>query len=133
MSEKTRGLTEKEKKIYEKALKEGEHIQGNIFRKLSDKEKEQLNKAKETKWKERNNRGLGSQYSINQQLGALPSGTILVPMLPQAQGGNSQNQVNNVNLDANSNRHATDSTAQQPPPAQESNQIRAANFLQLAN
>eukprot|EP00957_Ditylum_brightwellii_P174251 13266705-Ditylum_brightwellii.AAC.1 len=78
--------------MYEKALKEGKCAQANIFRKLSGKEKEQLNKAKETKWKERNNGGLGSQYFINQQLGALPSGTILVPMLPQAKSGNSQNQ-----------------------------------------
>eukprot|EP00957_Ditylum_brightwellii_P205199 15342769-Ditylum_brightwellii.AAC.1 len=54
-------------------------------------------------------------------------------MLPQVQGANSQNQVNNVNLDANSNGQATAPTAQQPPTAQESNQIRAANFLQLSN
>eukprot|EP00957_Ditylum_brightwellii_P180280 13733127-Ditylum_brightwellii.AAC.1 len=46
---------------------------------------------------------------------------------------NSQNQVNNVNLDANSNGQVTAPIAQQPPPAQESNQIRAVNFLQLSN
>eukprot|EP00957_Ditylum_brightwellii_P030327 2296865-Ditylum_brightwellii.AAC.1 len=82
-SEETKGLTEKERKIYQKALQEGKRLQGHMFKKLSAKEKEELNKAKNKKWKERNNGGLGLQYSANQQISSLLAGTILVPILPQ--------------------------------------------------
>jgi hypothetical protein len=102
-SEEAKGLTEKERKIYQKALQEGKRVQVHIFKKLSAKEKEALNKAKNEKWKERNNGGLGLQYSTNQQLSSLPAGTILVPMLPQGQSErNIQGQANNALLSGGS-------------------------------
>ena len=131
-SEEAKGLSEKERKVFDKALKEGKHFPGGIFKKLSDKEKDDLKKAKTRKWNTRNNGGLGSQYSANQHLSTLPSGTMLVPVMPQGQKSNSHNQVNNTIIEGvdNSDHQAT-------IPAngtnQESNKVRAANFLQLAN
>ena len=57
-----------------------------------------MKKAKTRKWNTRNNGGLGSQYSANQHLSTLPSGTMLVPVMPQGQKGNLNSQVNNTSI-----------------------------------
>eukprot|EP00957_Ditylum_brightwellii_P200855 15310298-Ditylum_brightwellii.AAC.1 len=81
-SEGSKGLTEKEKKLYKDACEKGERLHNNIWNKLTRKEKSELIKAKKEK-KALSDGGLGSQYSVNQQMASLPSGTILVPMMPQ--------------------------------------------------
>ena len=64
---------------------------------------------------------------MNRQLASLPSGTILVPMMPQ------NNRVNNANTQEETkeeNETSQQSTTEQGP---EDNRTRALNFLQLAN
>eukprot|EP00957_Ditylum_brightwellii_P117115 8932690-Ditylum_brightwellii.AAC.1 len=94
--EESKGPTEKERKIYQKAVEEEKQVNNYLYKKLSNKEKEALNNAKSEKCKEQNKRGFGLQYYVNQQLGALTFKTILAPMMPQSQGSISQNQVNSV-------------------------------------
>eukprot|EP00957_Ditylum_brightwellii_P116287 8870170-Ditylum_brightwellii.AAC.1 len=67
---------DKGRELFKKACEKGENVHGSIWGKLSRKEKSELIKAKREK-KARNNGGLGSQYSANQQMTSLPSGTIL--------------------------------------------------------
>eukprot|EP00957_Ditylum_brightwellii_P188946 14383581-Ditylum_brightwellii.AAC.1 len=117
--EEDKGLTNEEKETYEKVLNEGKRVDNGQYKKLSGKEKEDLIQAKAKNQGEQNDGGLGSQYNVNQQFMSFPLSTILVPMMPQIQGGNSQTQVNNATMGSET--------------AQESNQVHATNFLQLAN
>eukprot|EP00957_Ditylum_brightwellii_P146721 11168799-Ditylum_brightwellii.AAC.1 len=71
---------------------------------------------------------------------SLPSGTILVPMMPQSQATNTQSQVNNAMVGCIPRTQPSKSTSNDDQTTvtlnisgQESNQVRAANFLQLAN
>eukprot|EP00957_Ditylum_brightwellii_P006735 511617-Ditylum_brightwellii.AAC.1 len=79
-SEVRKNLTDKEQKLFKEACKKGEKEHGSIRGKLNRKEKSELIKAKRQK-KTQNNGGLGSQYSANQHMTSLPSGTILVPIM----------------------------------------------------
>ena len=117
------GLSAEERKTYQKACNDGKGVAFRIFKKLSNKEKDILKKAKlEKKSKKNQDGGLGSQYSINQQLSSLPSGTVLVPMTPQ----NQANDTNQDNAGDNGQGNVRFSN-------QETTEARAANFLQLAN
>eukprot|EP00957_Ditylum_brightwellii_P166496 12673583-Ditylum_brightwellii.AAC.1 len=78
---------DKEKKLFKESCEKGESVHGSIWGKLNRKEKSELIKAKREK-KAQNNGGLRSQYSANQQMTSLPSGTILVLMMPQSQATN---------------------------------------------
>eukprot|EP00957_Ditylum_brightwellii_P041352 3131152-Ditylum_brightwellii.AAC.1 len=71
--------------------------------------------------------GLGTQYNVQQQLSNFPRGTILVPMQPQA---GQDAQVHNA-----STMPSTNPTNNSNPvlASDESNEVHAANFLQLAN
>ena len=98
-----------------------------LWKLLNSDERDKVVKAKKGKGAKDTDGGLGKQYNIHQQLSSLPKGTILVPVKPQA---DQKAQTNNVS--------ATPSTdtlnAPNPVPAvEESNKIRATNFLQLAN
>eukprot|EP00957_Ditylum_brightwellii_P120186 9171004-Ditylum_brightwellii.AAC.1 len=71
---------------------------------------------------------------------SLPSGTILVPMIPQSQTTCIPLQVNNATVGCISRTQPSSGTSNDDQTTvtlnvsgQESNQIRAANFLQLAN
>eukprot|EP00957_Ditylum_brightwellii_P019542 1474381-Ditylum_brightwellii.AAC.1 len=68
---------DKERELFKEAYKKGEN--------------NELFKAKREK-KAQNNGGLRSQYNANQQMTSLPSGTILVPMMPQSQTTNIPSQ-----------------------------------------
>eukprot|EP00957_Ditylum_brightwellii_P211148 15365813-Ditylum_brightwellii.AAC.1 len=119
-------LSNKDRKLYEKACKEGTGVNKEERDKVM-KAKESKGNTKKGKNKKDTNGGLGTQYNLNQQLSGLPKGTILVPVKPQAaQNAHTNNAstapptnpTNNINL---------------VPALDESNEIRAANFLQLAN
>eukprot|EP00957_Ditylum_brightwellii_P064843 4919350-Ditylum_brightwellii.AAC.1 len=90
-SDGRKNLTDKEKKLFKEACEKGEGVPGSIWHKLTGKEKSELSKAKREK-KAQNDGGLGSQYSVNQQMTSLPPGMILVPMMPQSQATNTQLQ-----------------------------------------
>eukprot|EP00957_Ditylum_brightwellii_P058807 4458304-Ditylum_brightwellii.AAC.1 len=71
---------------------------------------------------------------------SLPPGTILVPMMPQSQTTNTPSQVNNATVGciprtqpSRSTSNDNQTTVTSNVLGQESNQVRAANFLQLAN
>eukprot|EP00957_Ditylum_brightwellii_P171053 13021773-Ditylum_brightwellii.AAC.1 len=71
---------------------------------------------------------------------SLPPGTILVPMMPQIQATNTPSQVNNAMVGCILRTQPSRSTSNNDKTTvtlnisdQESNQVRAANFLQLAN
>eukprot|EP00957_Ditylum_brightwellii_P208104 15355883-Ditylum_brightwellii.AAC.1 len=119
----------------QRAFSDQKRVKRNSFKKLSGKEKEALNKTKSEKWKEHNNGGLGSQYNANQQPGLLPPGTISVPMMPQNQGSNTQHQLNDATIENGTcNTNGEDQvTIVSTSAANKSNQVHAANFLQLAN
>eukprot|EP00957_Ditylum_brightwellii_P175742 13382201-Ditylum_brightwellii.AAC.1 len=91
-SEGSKGLTEKEKKLYKDACEKGKRLPANIWRKLTKEEKSELIKLKRGKYNAQNNGGLGFHAY-----------------------------------------DATESIYKHPVSSQESNQIRAANFLQLVN
>eukprot|EP00957_Ditylum_brightwellii_P169669 12914182-Ditylum_brightwellii.AAC.1 len=63
---------------------------------------------------------------------SLPSETILVPMMPQNQATITQSQVNNATMGSGT-RNDDQTTVTLNVSGQESNQVRAANFLQLVN
>eukprot|EP00957_Ditylum_brightwellii_P153408 11675988-Ditylum_brightwellii.AAC.1 len=63
---------------------------------------------------------------------SLPPGTIIVPMMPQSQATNTQSQVNNASVGSGT-RNDDQTTVTSNVSGQESNQVRAANFLQLWN
>eukprot|EP00957_Ditylum_brightwellii_P072061 5477463-Ditylum_brightwellii.AAC.1 len=63
-------------------------------------------------------------------MASLPPGTILVPMMPQSQAKNTQSQLNNATLGGRT-RNVDQTTVTTNISGQESNQVRAANFLQL--
>eukprot|EP00957_Ditylum_brightwellii_P101484 7733590-Ditylum_brightwellii.AAC.1 len=113
-------LTDKEKKIFKEAYEKGEGVHGSIWDKLNRKEKSELIKAKREN-KAQNNGGLGSQYSANQQMTSLPSGTILVPTMPQSQATNTQSQVNNATVGSRT-RNDDQTTITLNVSGQESNQ-----------
>eukprot|EP00957_Ditylum_brightwellii_P200984 15320665-Ditylum_brightwellii.AAC.1 len=78
---------------------------------MSAKEKEALNKAKKDQYER--NRGQGQEGDT--------------PVQPQ---GQSQNQVNNAMLSSGNNTQVANGAI---TTGSESNQIRVANFIQLAN
>ena len=126
-------LTSKERKYYQKALKDGKRIYKELWSKLSDKEREALTKVKQEKWAERKAKkdgGLGSQYNANKQAIDLPKGTVLVPMTPQTPGMTTQS--NNINAEMNTTGN-NNSNSNEESPGNQTNQQRAVNFLQLAN
>eukprot|EP00957_Ditylum_brightwellii_P160010 12180305-Ditylum_brightwellii.AAC.1 len=126
-------LSEKDREDWPtiQACEKGEGVPSSIWNKLTGKEKIKLTKVEREK-KAQNNGGLGSQYSANQQLSSLPSGTILVPMMPQNQAINTQSKVNNEMVGSGT-RNNDQTTVTANASGQESNQVRAANFLQLVN
>eukprot|EP00957_Ditylum_brightwellii_P079889 6075985-Ditylum_brightwellii.AAC.2 len=63
---------------------------------------------------------------------SLPSGMILVPMMPQIQATNTQSQVNNATVESET-RNDDQTTVTSNGSGQESNKVRAANFLQMVN
>eukprot|EP00957_Ditylum_brightwellii_P048050 3648945-Ditylum_brightwellii.AAC.1 len=63
---------------------------------------------------------------------SLPSGMILVPMMPHSQATNTQSQVDNVTVGSGT-RNDDQTAVTLNVSGQESNQVRAANFLQLVN
>eukprot|EP00957_Ditylum_brightwellii_P088097 6710733-Ditylum_brightwellii.AAC.1 len=63
---------------------------------------------------------------------SLPSGMFIVPTMPQSQATNTQSQVNNATIGSGTSND-DQTTVTLNILGQESNQVRAANFLQLAN
>eukprot|EP00957_Ditylum_brightwellii_P087387 6651994-Ditylum_brightwellii.AAC.1 len=63
---------------------------------------------------------------------SLPSGMVLVPMMPQSQTTNTQLQVNSATVGSGT-RNDDQNIVTLNVSGQESNQVRAANFLQLVN
>eukprot|EP00957_Ditylum_brightwellii_P178143 13568699-Ditylum_brightwellii.AAC.1 len=71
---------------------------------------------------------------------SLPTGTVLVPMMPQSQTTNTSSLVNNATVGSiprtqpsRSTNNNDQTTVTSNGSGQENNQVRAANFLQLAN
>eukprot|EP00957_Ditylum_brightwellii_P162379 12365010-Ditylum_brightwellii.AAC.1 len=60
-SEGSKGLTEKEKKLYKDACEKGKRMHNNIWKKLTKEEKNELIKLKREKYNAQNNGGLGFQ------------------------------------------------------------------------
>eukprot|EP00957_Ditylum_brightwellii_P171028 13019446-Ditylum_brightwellii.AAC.1 len=117
--------SQKEKNKFKRACKQEKGVSNPTWRKLTDNERDTLRKARlEKKSKDR---GLGVQYSTQQQFANFPSGTVLVPMAPQT---SVSGQVNNATVTPAT---PTPIPPTQPSNAEESNQIRAANFLQMIN
>eukprot|EP00957_Ditylum_brightwellii_P044059 3343313-Ditylum_brightwellii.AAC.1 len=73
-------LSQKKKKDFEKARKQGKGVSITSWRKLTNDERDTLKKARPEK--KTKDEGLGAQYSVHQQLANLPSGTVLVSMTP---------------------------------------------------
>eukprot|EP00957_Ditylum_brightwellii_P029676 2242454-Ditylum_brightwellii.AAC.1 len=63
-------------------------------------------------------------------MASLPSGTILVHVMPQSQTTNTQLQVNNATVGGGTSND-DQTTVTWNVSGHESNQVRAANFLQL--
>eukprot|EP00957_Ditylum_brightwellii_P038974 2946070-Ditylum_brightwellii.AAC.1 len=116
-------LSQKDRNEYNRACKLGKGVTNPTWRKLTDDERDTLRKIRSEK--KNKDGGLGAQYSAQQQLSNLLSGTVLVPMTPQA---SASGQVNNAMV---TSAAPTPTSPTQPSNSEEANQIRAANFLQM--
>eukprot|EP00957_Ditylum_brightwellii_P081961 6232507-Ditylum_brightwellii.AAC.1 len=120
-----RTLSQKERSKFNGACKQGKGVSNPTWRKLTDNKRDTLRKA--CSEKKNTDGGLGAQYSAQQQLANLPSGTVLVPMAPQT---SASDQASNATVTP---AIPTPTPPTQPSNSKESNQIRAANFLQMVN
>ena len=138
-------LSTDKKKQYDKACEAAENVKSEIWKKLTKDQKTVLIKAKRNKRdkeKKSNDRGLGSQYNLN-NLNLLPPGTVLVPMTQQPnmnqQVSTNSATASTTNTGVRRNVQSTTQNGTNTSPAgtvggaNTTNQQRALNFLQLQN